>query len=358
MEKDTRHRKYLLTINNPGAEWSHEKIREALGKMQLKYWCMADEQGLQEQTPHTHVFFVANSPIRFSTVKGYFPTAHLDPACGTSEENRAYVQKSGKWAENEKADTSISDTFGEWGELPTENPGQRTDWDIALAMLEDGHSPMDVIRSQTHLMRYRSTLEQVRQELIAEQFRDTFRILETTYIYGATGLGKTKLVMERYGYENVCQITGYQHGCFDKYQSEDVIVFDEFSSSLKIQDMNNFLDGYPLMLPCRYANRVACYTKAYIISNIPLEYQYASVRLDTPAVWNAFIRRIHKVVHFTRENQYDEMTTQEYFAPRQKALEGWTEIEDTGDLPFNCKKSKPIGGVPNGKSQEGGNNHS
>lgn len=360
MKKDTRHRKYLLTINNPGAAWSHEKIRVVLDKLQLKYWCMADEQGLQEQTPHTHVFFVANSAIRFSTVKGYFLTAHIDPACGTSEENRAYVQKSGKWAEDEKADTSIPGTFEEWGVLPTENPGQRTDWDIALAMLEDGHSAMDVIRSQTHLMRYRTTLEQVRQELIAEQFRDTFRILETTYIYGATGLGKTRFVMERYGYENVCQITGYQHGCFDKYQSEDVIVFDEFSSSLKIQDMNNLLDGYPLMLPCRYANRVACFTKAYIISNIPLEYQYANVRVETPTIWNAFIRRINKVVHFTGENQYDEMTTKEYFSPRQKVLEGWTEIKDTGDLPFNiddCKKSKSIGGVPNGKSQKTGNNY-
>ncbi|MGX8701807.1 hypothetical protein [Caproiciproducens sp.] len=334
MKKDTRHRKYLLTINNPGAEWTHDKIRAVLSKMQLKYWCMADEQGLQEQTPHTHVFFVANSAVRFSTVKGCFPTAHIDPACGTSEENRAYVQKNGKWVEDEKADTSIPGTFEEWGELPTENPGQRTDWDMALAMLEDGHSAMDVIRSQTHLMRYRSTLEQVRQELIAEQCRDTFRILETTYIYGATGLGKTKLIMERYGYENVCRITGYQHGCFDKYQSEDVIVFDEFSSSLKIQDTNNLLDGYPLMLPCRYANRVACYTKAYIISNIPLEYQYANVRLDTPTVWNAFIRRIHKVVHFTGINQYDEMTTREYFAPRQKVLDGWTEIKDTRDCPF------------------------
>ncbi|WP_283606654.1 hypothetical protein [Faecalispora anaeroviscerum] len=360
MKKDTRHRKYLLTINNPGEDWSHEKTRAVLDKMQLKYWCLADERGLQEQTPHTHVFFVANSPIRFSTIKGCFPTAHIDPVCGTSEENQAYVQKSGKWAEDEKADTSIPGTFEEWGVLPTESPGQRTDWDIALAMLEDGHSAMDVIRSQTHLMRYRTTLEQVRQELIAEQFRDTFRILETTYIYGATGLGKTKLVMERYGYENVCQITGYQHGCFDKYQSEDVIVFDEFSSGLKIQDMNNLLDGYPLMLPCRYANRVACYTKAYIISNIPLEYQYANVRVETPTIWNAFIRRIHKVVHFTGENQYDEMTTKEYFSPRQKALEGWTEIKDKGDLPFdtdNCKESKPIGGVPNGKSKKSGNSH-
>ena len=333
MKKDTRHRKYLLTINNPAEEWTHDRIRAELEKMNLLYWCMADEQGLQEQTPHTHVFFVTKlAAIRFSTVKGYFPTAHIDPARGTSEENRAYVQKSGKWAEDEKADTNISGTFEEWGELPTENPGQRTDWDIALAMLEDGHSAMDVIRSQTHLMRFRTTLEQIRQELIAERFRDTFRILETTYIYGATGLGKTKFVMEKYGYENVCQITGYQHGCFDKYQSEDVIVFDEFSSSLKIQDMNNYLDGYPLMLPCRYSNRVACFTKAYIISNIPLELQYPSIRIENPSVWNAFIRRIHQVMMFHFPGEYSVCSAKEYLANKKHG--GFRDIKDTGGLPF------------------------
>ena len=91
------------------------------------------------------------------------------------------------------------------------------------------------------------------------------------------------------------------------------------------------------MLPCRYANRVACYTKAYIISNIPLEYQYPTVRVETPAIWNAFIRRIHKVIHFTGENQHGELTMQEYFAPRQKLLDGWTEIKDTKGLPFGKK---------------------
>lgn len=335
MEKDTRHRKYLLTINNPGTDWAHDKLRAALDTLNLKYWCMADEMGLQEQTPHTHIFFATQTAaIRFSTVKSLFPTAHIDPVQGTSEECKTYIQKVGKWTDDKKSDTSIPGTFEEWGEIPNEHPGQRTDWDIAYTMLADGCNVMDVIRAQTHLMRYRSTLEQVRQELIAEQFRNTFRTLQTTYIYGATGLGKTRFVMEKYGYENVCQITSYQHGCFDKYQSEDVILFDEFSSSLKIHDMNNYLDGYPILLPCRYANRVACFTKIYLIANIPLEYQYPTIRVETPAIWNAFIRRIHKVVHYTGKNQYDELTTREYFAPQQKLWDDWTEITDTRNCPF------------------------
>jgi len=337
MKKDTRHRRYLLTINNPGADWTHERIREVLDKMNLKYWCMADEKGLEEQTPHTHLYFVAEkSKIRFSTVKGYFPTAHIEPAQADSAEVRAYVQKSGKWAEDEKADTVIPDTFEEWGELPEERPGHRTDWDIAYQMLEDGSGVLEVIQAQTHLMRYRSTLEQVRQELIAAEFRDTFRQLEVTYIQGTTAMGKTRHVMDKYGYENVCQITGYQHGCFDKYQSEDVLILDEFASSLKIQDMNNYLDGYPLMLPCRYSNKVACYTKVYIISNIPLELQYPNVRVENPAVWNAFIRRIHRVLVFFFPGEYDEYTIAEYLKPTaDKGLSGWMEVKKGEDCPFD-----------------------
>lgn len=322
MKKDTRHRKYLLTINNPGKDWTHEKIRAVLEEMQLKYWCMADEVGLKEQTPHTHVFFVAsNSAIRFSTVKGLFSTAHIEPAQASSAENRAYVQKAGKWADDEKADSSIPDTFEEYGELPLEQPGQRTDWDIAYDMLVNGQEVLDIIRAQTHMMRYRTALEQVRQELIAEEYRTKFRTLQVTYINGATGLGKTRYVMEKYGYKNVCQVTGYQHGCFDKYQCEDVLLLDEFCGGFRIQDINNYLDGYPLMLPCRYANRVACFTKVYIISNIPLELQYSNARIETPLVWNAFVRRIHKVLVFYDYSKFDEFATQEYLHPLPKEWE-------------------------------------
>lgn len=96
LKNDTRHRKYLLTINNPGENWSHDNIKTALESLTLKYWCMADEIGLEEHTPHTHAFLVAKtSAIRFSTIKNLFPTAHIDAAQGSSEENRAYIQKSG-----------------------------------------------------------------------------------------------------------------------------------------------------------------------------------------------------------------------------------------------------------------------
>ena len=107
--------------------------------------------------------------------------------------------------------------------------------------------------------------------------------------------------MEDYGYDKVFRVTNYEHP-FDSYKSEDVIVFEEFRSSLKIEDMLNYLDGYPLRLPCRYADKVACYTKVYIITNIPLEEQYPSVQQNHPETWAAFLRRINYIQHMEAEN--------------------------------------------------------
>lgn len=80
-----------------------------------------------------------------------------------------------------------------------------------------------------------------------------------------------------------------------------MIIFEEFRSSLSIGDMLNYLDGYPLELPCRYANKVECYTKVYLISNIPLEQQYRNVQVDNPETWSAFRRRIKDVQYMAND---------------------------------------------------------
>jgi len=76
------------------------------------------------------------------------------------------------------------------------------------------------------------------------------------------------------------------------------LVFDEFRSLFKIADMLHFLDGHPMDLPCRYHDKVACYTTVYIISNIPLNKQYTNVQIDEPSTWQALMRRIQNVYNF------------------------------------------------------------
>lgn len=310
-KEDTRHRKYQLTINNPGTDWTHEKIKTALNSMNLKYWCMGDEIG-EQGTPHTHIYFVtAVSAVRFSTVKGLFPTAHIEAAQGSSEENRAYVQKSGKWAEGEKAETSIPGTFEEWGELPVEHQGERSDLAILYQLVKDGLSNYEIMEENPDYMLNLERIERARQAVREQQYRDTFRQLEVTYIWGPTGTGKTRGVMERYSYSGVYRVTDYAHS-FDSYAGEEVLLLDEYSSNFKIRDLLNYLDGYPLTLPARYSNRVACYTKVYLISNLCLSKQYPDVQFESPATFAALLRRIHKVVRYTAPGQFVEYDTADY----------------------------------------------
>ena len=67
-----------------------------------------------------------------------------------------------------------------------------------------------------------------------------------------------------------------------------------------------------LTLPARYSNRVACYTKVYIISNICLSKQYTDIQWDFPETFAALLRRINKVIHYTGPGEFHEFETKEY----------------------------------------------
>lgn len=68
--------------------------------------------------------------------------------------------------------------------------------------------------------------------------------------------------------------------------------------------MLNYLDIYPLMLPARFNDKVACYDTVYITSNISLSEQYSEVQHYKPETWKAFIRRINFLVEYTDVNTY------------------------------------------------------
>ncbi len=272
---DRQSRKYQLTINNPTDKaLDHDNLKRTLGELKsLVYYCMADEIGLETKTPHTHIFIAAKSPIWFSRIKKLFPEAHIEAAHGTAAENKAYVEKSGKWAEDSKADTRIQGTFEEWGELPEElGQGYRSDIAGLYAMIEAGMSNAEIMAENPDYAMYIGKMDKIRQDILEARYANTWRDLDVTYIFGPTATGKTRSVMEKHGYSNIFRVTDYAHP-FDRYSGQSVICFEEFRSSLMIGDMLEYLDGYPLSLPARYAPRQAQYEIVYIISNIGLKSQ-------------------------------------------------------------------------------------
>lgn len=232
----------------------------------------------------------------FSTLQQRFYGAHIEMAQGSNKENRDYIRKEGRWLDDAKHETNHIETFEESGVMPPDRTRGKKDNEQIFEMIKQGKSNAEILEAFPSAMTKINYIEQTRQTLKNEKYKNTFRTLNTTYIYGETGVGKTRGIMEQYGYSNVYRITDYEHP-FDGYKGQDILIFEEFRSSLPIKDMLVYLDGYPVTLPCRYANKEACFTKVFILINIPLEKQYCNIQQGEPETWDAFCRRIHHVQH-------------------------------------------------------------
>ena len=301
MTNDSQSRKWQITINNPVEKgFTHSKLKEMLSGMKsVIYWCMADEIG-ENGTYHTHIYIQGRGGINFSTIKKRFDGGHFEMAKGTALQNKDYVAKTGKWEKDKKKETQVPDTFEEWGDLPVERQGARNDLADIYSMVKQGLSNFEIIEQVPDIMFQLDKLEVVRQTIRDAEFSEKWRDLQVEYLYGDTGTGKTRSIMDFYGYKNVYRVTDYKHP-FDGYMGQDVILFEEFRSSISLGDMLKYLDGYPVVLPCRYANRQACFTKVYICTNIPLNQQYVDVQRSSIEDFMAFLRRINVVKQFKHE---------------------------------------------------------
>lgn len=287
---------------------------------------MADEIGLETKTLHTHIFIMLKSPARFRRIKKQFPDAHIEQVRGSAKENRDYIAKTGKWAEDEKADTSIVGSFEESGPLPEEQgQGYRSDIAEIYEKIDAGFSNAQIMADNPETAIHIGKMDKIRQDILEAKYREQWRNLDITYIFGPTATGKTRGVMEKYGYADVYRVTDYAHP-FDRYAQEPVMCFDEFRSSLLMGDMLAYLDGYPLALPARYANRQACFETVYIISNIDLAQQYPKVQEQEPSTWKAFLRRINQVVEYRKDGPpIDHGSGMDYIYPPTPTTPAWVQ---------------------------------
>lgn len=124
--------------------------------------------------------------------------------------------------------------------------------------------------------------------------------------------------------------TDYNHP-FDSYTAQPAICFDEFRSSLKLKEMLLYCDIYPIELPSRYSNKFACYNKVYIVSNWELEKQYSELQREDKESWQAFLRRIHKVIYYKDMNEIIEYPTVQAYLERKSEFR---TIEENEENPF------------------------
>ena len=291
-----RSTKYLLTFNNPddnGVE--REKLKADLLALNPIYFCMSDEIGLEEHTPHIHVYVVFENARHFKKIKKVFPSAHIDQCFGNHEQCINYVFKEGEWEKKEKGTTNIRESHYEFGERPQNHQGQRNDLVAIMEMIKGGAKPEDIFEVFPGYFTRLGDIQKIISYYKTLDKKD-FRYVEVVYICGPTGTGKTSYVMDRYG-KDVYRVTDYSHP-FDGYNGEKVLVLDEFKGQLNFADMLNYLDGHRHPLPARYANKMPDYDKVYVISNTEFKFLYLEEMHNDSKGYDAWLRRFRSWIYF------------------------------------------------------------
>lgn len=331
---DTQACRYQLTINEPIEKgYTHQRIFEIFHNnfKTLVYLCLADEKG---SLLHTHVFVVFSSRVRFSMIKRYFPEAHVEKCRGTVSDNVAYISKTGKWEHDSKHGTKIDGSFEEFGTKPPDSRGKRQDMSELYQMVLDNMTNAEILSVNQDYILQIDKIDKVRTTVLTERFKDSVRLdLEVVYISGYTGTGKTRSVLEKHGYANVYRVTDYLHP-FDGYNCQPVLAFDEFRSSLRLKEMLLYCDIYPIELPSRYSNKFACYNRVYIISNWRLERQYPEAQREDKESWQAFLRRIHKVIHYDDKGNATVYDSVQSYLERES---GFIKVKDMETVPFDLE---------------------
>lgn len=348
---DIQRQEYQVTLNNPDKHgYDTQKVMKIAveGLTTLQYACVAKEIG-KNGTPHLHGYLNCYSRVRFSTIKKLFPEAHIEVAKGGPKSNRDYIRKSGKWKDTEKAETSVEGSFIEWGKMPVKK-GKRKELEELYQLVKEGYKISEILEYNNDYIQYIATINTLRTTLLIDEYKGKRRLnLEVIYISGATGTGKTRGVLDKWGDENVYRVTDYQHP-FDGYECQAILAFDEFRSSLKISDMLNYCDVYPIQLPARYSNRYSCYTSVYIISNWDLEEQYKEVQTESPETWQAFLRRIKEVHIYKKEGIIIKYDSVEAYLKRSEDVHTLTQSEkevcpfQQEELPFIEEDEKKMEG--------------
>lgn len=308
MEKNKlpeRPRRFFITINNPKEHgFTHDKLRNILNKMpSVIYWCMADEVGNETETYHTHIYISLKNGMRFSTLQNKFEKkANIKYADKSSAECRDYIFKGGSWEKSEKAKTRVEGTQEEYGKAPKDDGNQKRAKNEQFygklhQLIMDGYTDGEIIAYNPNYIPLISKFPIIRNAVRTKEYAYTRRTVEVFYITGINRRNKIKEIRDIYGDENVFSIVDYSKPqLFEDYDCQDVLILEEFESSLPFNTLLHYLQDYPTKLSARYSNKVACYTKVYIMSELSIQRQYPSHQYDENKCFKEFIDKIKAVV--------------------------------------------------------------
>lgn len=261
------------------------------------------EQGGKTKYKHLQLFGQMNR-TRFSTLKRKLKAAglddaHIEPRAGTVAEAVEYVTK-----EKTRDGEIIRHGNIDMRQSEDSQQGHRSDLDRLRERVLNGQTITQILLSEDgpRAANCMGWLKEVYAAYEDSVYRTKLRDVKTTYLWGATGVGKTSHVLDVEGIGNVFIVDDYDHP-FDRYDGQPALLLDEFSGQLKLEYMLRLLDRYPLQLKARYRNPWARFEKVWITSNVSAEELYSWAK---PIQRAAFFRRIQSIQHLDSAGNFTE----------------------------------------------------
>jgi len=263
-----RSREWCFTINNP------TKVDNPEHWTGVKYLIWQEEAGLNG-TNHFQGFVIWDNPQAMSWCKSRNGRAHWEVARGGFEANIKYCSKDeGRIA-------------GPWIRGAKPAPGKRNDLVECAHMIDEGATmgevalayPGTYIRCHSGLMSYRMETYPNRHD------RPTVIIL-----WGPSGCGKSRLVHAVFPHAYRKPVGEW----WDTYAGEDVVVFEDFYSWIKYDQLLRLVDWYPLLTEVKGLYTRMAATVFVFTSNQDPRLWYTGIRKNGTQMDNTALHRRFK----------------------------------------------------------------
>lgn len=214
----SRTRTYTITINN----YTDEHI-DTLKGLKYKYLIIGKEIAPTTLTKHLQVYVYLDNAMTFTAIKKKLPTAHIEIAKGTPEQNRTYCIK--------------ENNYEEYGTIPQQ--GKRTDIEQIREQINEGLGMEQMVETATSYQSLR-TAEML---LKYKEKKRNFKPLVKWY-HGSTGTGKTRTANEENEGKRI--YTSMETAkWFDGYDAHEVLIIDDMRKDyIKFHNLLKLLDRY------------------------------------------------------------------------------------------------------------------
>jgi len=274
-EYDGKHtdRRYnwFITINN----WTDVEL-EIAEQFPSSYKLIAKEHAPSTGTPHIHVYLELENGKSFARMKKIFPRANIKVALGNAEQNKTYLSKECLYFE----------------EGIPKKQGQRSDIDIVREQLAEGANIRSVIQTaRSH--------QSIKIADIWFKYFEKPRNWKTkvTWIYGSSGVGKTRLATERCEGHDIYMCMENTKW-FEGYDGHSHVIVDDIrEGDYKFQTLIKMIDRYEFRVECKNGSRQFLAKEIYITAPKHPKVMFEFSGEDTYQL----IRRIDEII-FLEDN--------------------------------------------------------